>query len=64
MPVGLLVIVTISFQMAIRRLAKQRFLIKDAESIERLSEINCICIGLNEVITSSTYTVNSLFDGK
>ncbi|CAD8084059.1 unnamed protein product [Paramecium primaurelia] len=63
-PVGLLVIVTISFQMAIRRLAKLRFLIKDAESIERLSEINCLCIGLNEVITSKNYTFNSFNDCK
>ncbi|CAD8152222.1 unnamed protein product [Paramecium octaurelia] len=63
-PVGLLVIVTISFQMAIRRLAKLRFLIKDAESIERLSEINCLCIGLNEVITSKNYSFNSFNDGK
>lgn len=37
--------------MAIRRLAKLKYLVKDADSIERLSEINCICLGLNEVIT-------------
>ena len=45
--------------MAIRRLAKLRFLVKDAEIIERLSEINCLCIGLNEVITSKNYSFNS-----
>lgn len=50
--------------MAIRRLAKLRFLIKDAESIERLSEINCLCIGLNEVITSKNYSFDSFNDCK
>jgi sodium/potassium-transporting ATPase subunit alpha len=49
--------------MAIRRLAKLRFLIKDAETIERLSEINCICLGLNEVITTANYSFNSFYDG-
>lgn len=48
--------------MAIRRLAKLRFLIKDAETIER-SEINCICLGLNEVITTANYSFNSFYDG-
>lgn len=63
-PEALLVVVTISFQMATRRMAKMNLLIKSQEAIEKLSEVNCLCIGLNEVVTSRKHVFHGLFDGE
>ena len=48
--------------MATRRMAKLNILVKNQETIEKLSEVNCFCLGLNQVITSNKYSFNSFYD--